>query len=321
MEWRRNIIACAIFFLVCVIGQKKQLNLQRHTFPRYSFSKQSGKTYYHYLKPRKGVFELFDKLILLGIGGKTVYHGDVKAAEEYFYSLGYTLPSGENVADWLIDVASGTSDGEKLFNTIKQSNSNVSLSDMGNRDSSAELCDLDKNSSIHYPRFSIMERRNSSIGCESAQSRSCNRTMNLGSTSKRITSTDDVAKLERRALNICWVKHLRNLDDQREYLPPPKYELPERISNQPFLQQLQTHIIRNAIVSTRNLSSRLLDTSILVLASALVCSINGTLEVTNTDASTADFNILMIADDYNPLLTQFPELFSYAMKSYSDLEL
>jgi energy-coupling factor transporter ATP-binding protein EcfA2 len=58
-------------------------------------------------QPRKFIFELFDSLVLLGVGGHTVYHGPIAGAENYFSNLNYSLPPGESVADWLIDIASG----------------------------------------------------------------------------------------------------------------------------------------------------------------------------------------------------------------------
>lgn len=58
-------------------------------------------------QPRLNIFNLFDSLILLGVGGRVVYHGDPKFCTPYFTNLGYTLPPGESVADWLIDISSG----------------------------------------------------------------------------------------------------------------------------------------------------------------------------------------------------------------------
>jgi len=48
-------------------------------------------------QPRKEIFFLFDSLVLLGVGGNTVYHGPVDQAENYISTLEkpYTLPSGE----------------------------------------------------------------------------------------------------------------------------------------------------------------------------------------------------------------------------------
>lgn len=50
---------------------------------------------------------MFDSLILLGVGGKLIYHGPTLGAEPYFTALKYQLPKGESVADWLIDISSG----------------------------------------------------------------------------------------------------------------------------------------------------------------------------------------------------------------------
>lgn len=58
-------------------------------------------------QPRKQIFELFDSLILLGVGGNMVYHGPAMEAKEYFFNLGYKLAQGEALADWMIDISSG----------------------------------------------------------------------------------------------------------------------------------------------------------------------------------------------------------------------
>ena len=58
-------------------------------------------------QPRKFIYDLFDSLILLGVGGRMVYHGPADQAEAYFNTLNYALPQGESVADWLIDISSG----------------------------------------------------------------------------------------------------------------------------------------------------------------------------------------------------------------------
>lgn len=58
-------------------------------------------------QPRKFIYDLFDSLILLGVGGQMIYHGPTEGAEPYFGRLNYHLPLGESVADWLIDISSG----------------------------------------------------------------------------------------------------------------------------------------------------------------------------------------------------------------------
>lgn len=74
-------------------------------------------------QPRKFIFDLFDSLILLGVGGRMVYHGRTKDAESYFSRLNYFLPSGESMADWLIDISSGRlePDGNVALNKKEES--------------------------------------------------------------------------------------------------------------------------------------------------------------------------------------------------------
>lgn len=50
---------------------------------------------------------MFDDLILLAKGGLTVYHGSVKKVEEYFTSLGITVPDRVNPPDYFIDILEG----------------------------------------------------------------------------------------------------------------------------------------------------------------------------------------------------------------------
>jgi hypothetical protein len=71
-------------------------------------------------QPRKFIFDLFDSLILLGVGGRMVYHGRTKDAESYFARLNYFLPSGESMADWLIDISSGRLEPESNIASNKK---------------------------------------------------------------------------------------------------------------------------------------------------------------------------------------------------------
>jgi len=58
-------------------------------------------------QPRKQIFEMFDSLILLGIGGNMVYHGPVSTVKDYFTDLGYVQKEGETIADWMVDISNG----------------------------------------------------------------------------------------------------------------------------------------------------------------------------------------------------------------------
>ncbi|GLT54835.1 hypothetical protein SLA2020_279990 [Shorea laevis] len=58
-------------------------------------------------QPSYSLFRMFDDLILLAKGGLTVYHGSVKKVEEYFASLGITVPERVNPPDYFIDILEG----------------------------------------------------------------------------------------------------------------------------------------------------------------------------------------------------------------------
>lgn len=58
-------------------------------------------------QPRFSVFRTFNDVLLLGKGGRTVYIGPTGEIQEYMMRLGFSLPPGENVADWFIDVVCG----------------------------------------------------------------------------------------------------------------------------------------------------------------------------------------------------------------------
>ena len=58
-------------------------------------------------QPRFAIFQMFDTVLLLGMGGKTVYCGAAESALEYFSSLGFSIPPNENPADFFLDVITG----------------------------------------------------------------------------------------------------------------------------------------------------------------------------------------------------------------------
>ena len=60
-------------------------------------------------QPREEIFDTFDEIILLGVGGKTIYHGNAQQVVDYFSGspLHYEAPQNQNPADFLIDVVAG----------------------------------------------------------------------------------------------------------------------------------------------------------------------------------------------------------------------
>lgn len=58
-------------------------------------------------QPSLTAFHEFDDLLLLGKGGRTVFHGPTQQAPLYFKDIGFTMPSNVNPADYYLDVTSG----------------------------------------------------------------------------------------------------------------------------------------------------------------------------------------------------------------------
>jgi hypothetical protein len=67
-------------------------------------------------QPRYSLFTLFDDVLLLGKGGKTVYLGPSLCAKAYFEMLGFTMEGDENPADWFMDVISGEVPNKRIKN-------------------------------------------------------------------------------------------------------------------------------------------------------------------------------------------------------------
>ena len=62
-------------------------------------------------QPSHQAFFLFDDLLLLGRGGRTVYYGEVAGVEGYFTGLGFVLPGAMNPADAYLDIVTGDVEG------------------------------------------------------------------------------------------------------------------------------------------------------------------------------------------------------------------
>eukprot|EP00475_Leptophrys_vorax_P004996 TRINITY_DN13004_c0_g1_i1.p1 TRINITY_DN13004_c0_g1~~TRINITY_DN13004_c0_g1_i1.p1 ORF type:complete len:553 (+),score=127.25 TRINITY_DN13004_c0_g1_i1:445-2103(+) len=58
-------------------------------------------------QPRYSLFTLIDDVLLLGVGGRTVFLGPTNQAQTYFEKLGFKCPPAENPADFFLDIISG----------------------------------------------------------------------------------------------------------------------------------------------------------------------------------------------------------------------
>jgi ABC-type multidrug transport system ATPase subunit len=62
-------------------------------------------------QPRHSIFEMFDSVLLLGKAGQTAYFGPQFLSVPYLNFLGFSVPRGESIADFLLDVVAGEDRG------------------------------------------------------------------------------------------------------------------------------------------------------------------------------------------------------------------
>ncbi|EFA77855.1 ABC transporter G family protein [Heterostelium album PN500] len=74
-------------------------------------------------QPRLNIYELFDKLLLLGEGA-TIYNGDARTAVNYFNELGYECNAKTNPADFFMDLINTQIEDDDEDDTISNMESN-----------------------------------------------------------------------------------------------------------------------------------------------------------------------------------------------------
>lgn len=119
----KHFCSCIFFFLICCSGLDASSAMLVMTVLRNLVDKQGVTVCCVIHQPRKFIYDLFDCLILLGVGGKMVYHGPSNKAKEYLNNLNYKLPPDESVADWLIDISSGRLKPNKKLRRVESSGS------------------------------------------------------------------------------------------------------------------------------------------------------------------------------------------------------
>lgn len=236
-------------------------------------------------QPRKIIFDLFDDLVLLGVGGKVVYNGETSGAQNYIERLNYRLPPGDSVADWLIDVSSGRT--EPI---------GVEAENEGNTGS-------------YIPSRKGM---NSYLNDDFVH--------NEGPSSNKVEQEFDEAAIRREMLYTSWSLHFAGLTkEQRErYYAPEPYALPEAVTRLSFFKQLWAQLSRNVLVSRRNALSKLVDTCLIVGAVVLISALEGVVEVTSQDTPDVSFDAL-VSGNPAELAKDLPVLFNFALRSSTKL--
>lgn len=203
-------------------------------------------------QPRKFIFDLFDGLILLGVGGNLVYHGPTSDAKQYFNKLGYILPEGESVADWLIDISSGTLEPDNKPDDDVDNGDDDDDDDVG----AAGLL-------------------GSRVGPGGKQQQAA-----------------EVAKTRREWLYQEWREHFDKMEPETKkerYLPPEQTELPSPTVKAKFFEQFVVQLKRAVIVANRNRYSKFIDTCITMVALIIISFLDGTTNPTRDLSPDLDF--------------------------------
>mmetsp|Transcript_31805 Transcript_31805/g.77040 ORF Transcript_31805/g.77040 Transcript_31805/m.77040 type:complete len:1246 (-) Transcript_31805:208-3945(-) len=243
-------------------------------------------------QPRKFIFDLFDALVLLGVGGNTVYSGPAKGAYDYFVGLDYVLPAGEALADWLIDISAGQIHPDPKVAATKDQEKDDN--DDGDDDDDDDDEDDEQLMAI-TPRV-LTE----AVGKKGVA---------MGKANEAITD----AAMRREWLYKEWQKYFDGLDNEQKsiYEVPAETEVPGAKDKQRFFSQLWTQLRRIVLVSYRNLTAKLVDTIILIVAAVIISLVSGLPEISRNDNPSIEFETLVSFDQ-----TSAPgivaQLFKYA---------
>jgi ABC-type multidrug transport system ATPase subunit len=236
-------------------------------------------------QPRKIIFDLFDDLILLGVGGKIVYNGPTEGAQGYVERLNYRLPAGDSVADWLIDVSSGRVEPEDVDGKTEENVTSSVPSEKGTN-------------SCHRDDF----------------------VHNGGPSSNKVEQEFEEAKIHREVLYTSWNQHFANLpeEERKRYYALEPTSLPKSVKRPPFLKQLKVQLSRNVLVCRRNALSKLVDTFLIVGAVVLISAFEGVVEITAEHVPDVSFDALVSGDPVE-LAEQLPALFRFALNGSTKL--
>lgn len=275
-------------------------------------------------QPRKFIFDLFDSLLLLGVGGRMVYHGTVEDANPYFTSLGYTLPSGESLADWLIDISTGRIAAEEIGEDVDEENGEdapllrrqESQGLSGKRVSmSLRLAALTVRSSlIRTDGQSDSDRSSPSITFAPTRT-DAQVVTSAGPSSSNQQTAESAAKIRRELLYDSWNDHFEHIDtaSREKYDPPVAYETPQCTVMPSFLVQFKLQMQRTILLAWRNRVTKTIETAIIVFAVALITFFEGTASYTIATVPLVPFEAFIAGQD-EVIVAFFEPLFEFSLR-------
>jgi len=210
-----------------------------------------------------------------------VYAGPTSDAEAYFTKMSYVLPSGEGVADWLIDVSSGR------LRPVRRGGMQSALAQS------------------YYQKGAV-------AGLGKRRKVEASNTME---------KSIERAKLARQNLARAWSEHFAGLNyhDKAQFLPPKRFALPHSRKRPGFLRQVAVQTRRSFLIIRRDWRIKFIDTLLIVGAVALISGLEGVFHITRDVNPIIPYEAL-VSDDKEDLIPFFPQLFAYAVSASASLQ-
>lgn len=241
-------------------------------------------------QPRKVIFDLFDSLILLSVGGRMCYTGPAANAKSYFQGKGYELPEGESVADWLIDISSGALTPDEDMMAEAQPVKRKSALILAGADTMGAAVPA---STMADDEYTMQADR-------------------------------------RDQLNKAWIeyfdkksKKITKKSRQMYYSKPEATDLPPSILKPTFGKQLTVQLDRAIKVGQRNAFYKFVDAIIIVMVGILISMMQG-VTVLSIDADPQGIRLeYLVTEDPSLVLSEdndnfFEQVFAYAMGANED---
>lgn len=252
-------------------------------------------------QPRTDIYDMFDSLMLLGIGGRTVYHGPATKCREYFEKMGYQLKEGESQADWFLDISSGDIEMNKDRTTARKSQ--VKMRQVENDH-------LDSITDIEF----ALEMSSDDTTENDVDVRGLSQPTNPSNQDAALVK----AQMAREELYRQWSVHFETLSDLPVYNPPDAFALPIMPKKVPAWRQLLIQLRRNSLLSWRNKDARLIDAAILLIAIFLITVLVGhNPDFNRNPRELLWFNFISSAEE---AATMLPIIFQYSMTGISEIQ-
>ena len=241
-------------------------------------------------QPRKVIFDLFDSLILLSVGGRMCYTGPAANAKSYFQGKGYELPEGESVADWLIDISSGALTPDE--------------------DMMAEAQPVKRKSALILDAADMM-------GAAVPASTMADDEYTMQADRRDQLNKAWIAYFDKKS------KRITKKSRQMYYSKPEATDLPPSILKPTFGKQLAVQLDRAIKVGQRNAFYKFVDAIIIVMVGILISMMQGvTVLSINADPQGIRLEYL-VTEDPSLVLSEdndnfFEQVFAYAMGANED---